>query len=174
MGSLLRLSWAAPADGSQPTGYVLNFYSGAALVASVVVGPVTSVELPIPPGLQGTFSVIVTPLVGATPGPPSEPLTFHIGPGGSACNGAPPVPGELTGSVIDGTATVSWSAAAGARSYIIQAGSSSNASDLFNGNVGSTLSVSASGLPAGFRAYVRVFAVNACGASRPSSEIVVR
>jgi hypothetical protein len=169
------VSWT-PAEGDQPTANLLSFNSGATLAASVMVGPESSVSLPIPPGTQGTFSVIVTPLVGATPGPPSEPLTFHIGPGGSgsACNGAPPAPVGLTGSVIAGTATVSWSAAAGATSYIVQAGSSPNASDLFNGNVGSALSVSASGLPAGFRAYVRVFAVSSCGASAPSTEVVVQ
>ena len=58
---------------------------------------------------------------------------------------------------------VSWNAAAGAASYILRAGSVSGASDLYNAGVGALTTVSASGLPAGFRAYVRVIAVNACG-----------
>jgi hypothetical protein len=172
LGSNLTVSWT-PAEG-QATANLLSFYSGVTLVASVMIGPETSVSLPIPPGTEGTFSVIVTPLVGGTPGPPSEPLTFHIGPGDGGCSGAPLAPGVVTGSVASGTATVSWLPAAGATSYVVQAGSSPNASDLFNGNVGNVLSVSASGLPAGFRAFVRVLAVSACGNSGASAEVLVQ
>jgi hypothetical protein len=44
---------------------------------------------------------------------------------------------------------------------------------VFNGNVGATTSVRAGGLPAGFRAYVSVIAVSACGPGAPSTEILI-
>ena len=51
----------------RPTGHRLDFFSGAALVASVTVGPATSVGIPIPPGTTGSFSVRVTALSGGRP-----------------------------------------------------------------------------------------------------------
>jgi len=85
----------------------------------------------------------------------------------------PAAPSGVTGSFANGIASVGWSAVPGAASYIVRAGSTPGASDLFNGNVGATTSVSAGGLPAGFRAYVRVLAVSACGTSAPSADILV-
>jgi hypothetical protein len=85
----------------------------------------------------------------------------------------PAVPSGVTGSFANGIASVDWPAVLGAASYIVRAGSTPFGSDLFNGNVGATTSVSASGLPAGFRAYVRVLAVSACGTSAPSPDILI-
>ena len=93
---------------------------------------------------------------------------------GSSTPCAPPAaPSGVVGSVVNGNASVSWPAVPGATSYIVRAGSTSGASDLFNGNVGATTSVGASGLPAGFRAYVRVLAVSACGSGAPSADILI-
>jgi hypothetical protein len=85
----------------------------------------------------------------------------------------PTAPATVNASLISGTGTVTWSGVAGATSYLVRAGLTPGGSELFNGNVGNTTSVSASGLPAGFRAFVRVYAVNACGTSGPSAEAVL-
>jgi hypothetical protein len=85
----------------------------------------------------------------------------------------PSPPAGVSASSSSGTAVVTWSAAANATSYIVRAGSAPGGSDLFNGNVGNTTLVSASGLPPGFRANVRVYAVSACGTSGPSSEVLI-
>lgn len=85
----------------------------------------------------------------------------------------PNAPGAVNGSVSNGTAIVSWPAVAGAASYVVRAGSTPGGSDLFDGNVGGVTSVSASGLPAGFRAFIRVYALSACGTSAPSTEILI-
>lgn len=61
----------------------------------------------------------------------------------------------------------------GVTSYIVQAGSQPGGSDIFSGNVGNTTAVSASGLPSGFRAFVRVFGVNACGVGAASPEVEI-
>ena len=86
----------------------------------------------------------------------------------------PAAPGGVNGSVTGGIGRVQWNAVAGATSYIVSAGSSPGASDLFNGDVGNVTSVMASGLPAGFRAFVRVLAVSSCGRSGPSVEFELR
>jgi hypothetical protein len=74
----------------------------------------------------------------------------------------------VTGSIVAGTATVSWAAVPGATSNIISAGSTQGASNVAPPtNVGPNTTVSASGLPPAFSAWVRVMAVNACGQSPP-------
>jgi hypothetical protein len=102
---------------------------------------------------------------------PSNTVDVVVGSAGPCV--PPGVPGGVSGSVVAGTASVSWTAVPGATSYIVRAGSSPGGSDLFNGDVGATTSVSASGLPAGFRAFVRVLAVNACGTSTPSADVLI-
>ena len=86
---------------------------------------------------------------------------------------APMAPSLPNGTFTNGIAAVSWQAVGGATSYVVQAGSVPGASDLFSGNVGSATTVSASGLPPGFRAFVRVYAVSSCGISAASPEIAV-
>jgi hypothetical protein len=90
--------------------------------------------------------------------------------GGCATPSAPSLP---TGSFVNGVATVSWQAVAGATSYLVQAGSLPGGSDIFSGNVGNATTASASGLPSNFRAFVRVSAVNSCGVSAASPEVAI-
>ncbi len=78
----------------------------------------------------------------------------------------------MTGQVSGGLASVSFNASAGATSYIVQAGSQQGLSDLFNANIGNTTAASAP-VPAGFRAFVRIIAVNACGNSAPTADFVL-
>jgi hypothetical protein len=85
----------------------------------------------------------------------------------------PLAPLPPTATFVGGVASVRWQAVAGATSYVVQAGSQSGASNIFNGNVGNTTTVSAAGLPAGFHAFVRVLAVNACGVSAASPEVEI-
>lgn len=56
--------------------------------------------------------------------------------------------------------------------YVLQAGSGPGLSNLFVGDLGSTLTLPAPGVPHGVY-YVRVIAKNACGSSGVSNEIVV-
>ena len=71
------------------------------------------------------------------------------------------------------TASASWPPVGGATSYLVAAGSSPGLSDIFYGNVGNAGAVSA-GVSPGFRAYVRVMAVNACGQSAASAEVFMQ
>jgi hypothetical protein len=170
VGSTLQIAWTAGA-GAAPTAHRLDFFLGGTVVASVNVGAATSASLSIPPGTAGSFTVRVTPIAGATAGPPSAPFPFTIGGGGGGgggCTSAPAAP-AVSGAIIAGTATVSWNAVPGATHYIVSAGSTPGGTNLqAPTNVGATTSVGASGLPLGFFAWVRVIAVNACGQSAPT------
>jgi hypothetical protein len=167
-GATLNIAWTS-GPGATPSSHRLDFFSGAAMVASLTVGPATTVAIPIPPGTQGSFAVRVTAFAGAAAGPPSALFSFVLaGGGGGGCSGPPAAP-VVSGSVQAGTATVSWGPVSGATSYLVSAGTTPGAGNLYApANVGSSTSVSASGLPAGFSAWVRVVAINACGQSPPA------
>ena len=157
-GGILTVSWLAGA-GPVPTSHRLDFYAGAALVATVNAGAGTSIGIPIPPGIQGTFGVRVTARNGSVAGPASELFTFTIGP---ACT--VPASPNVSGGVVGGTASVNWPAVPGATSYTLSAGTVQGGTQyLPPTNIGANTGASASGLPAGFTAWVRVIAVNACG-----------
>ena len=120
---------------------------------------------------NGQYQVRVRAVNAAGISNPSNTVDVVVG---SAAPCVPPgVPGGVSGSVVAGTASVGWSAVPGATNYIVRAGVTPGGSELFNGNVGATTSVSAGGLPAGFRAFVRVLAVNACGTSTPSADVLI-
>jgi hypothetical protein len=173
LGGILNLAWTA-GPGVAPAAHRLDFFSGSTLVASVTTGAGTSIAIPIPPGTAGSFAVQVTPFAGGTAGPPSALFPFTIGgtSGGGGCTGPPSAP-AVNGSIVGGTATVSWAPVASALAYTVSAGSNFGAADIMPPtNVGATTSVSASGLPAGFTAWVRVVAVNACGQSAPGDVLL--
>jgi hypothetical protein len=168
-GGTLNVAWA-PGAGSTATGHRLDFYSGGALVASVNAGAATSVAIPIPAGTQGTFEVRVTAANGAVAGPASLPMTFTIGAGCS-----PPASPALSGAVVNGTASVTWTAVAGASSYVLSAGTTPGGTQyMAPTNLGADTGASASGLPAAFTAWVRVLAINACGQHSAAADFLVQ
>jgi hypothetical protein len=154
----LTVTWVAGA-GASPTSHALDFYAGATPVASVAVGAAPSVGIPIPPGTRGTFSVRVTAFNGTVAAPPSALFPFTIGP---ACT--VPASPNVSGGVVGDSASVTWSPVPGATSYLLSAGTAQGGTQYFPPtNVGGNTGASASGLPPGFTAWVRVIAVNACG-----------
>lgn len=93
--------------------------------------------------------------------------------GATACNAPPKTPIGLTGSIGGGVVQLTWQPSTRATSYILQAGKRSGWSDLFNTDVGNVSSYS--GKVQGNRTmYVRVIAVNACGQSAASTEVLVQ
>jgi hypothetical protein len=168
-GNNLAVAWGTPMTGAAPTAYRLDFHSGSTLVASLTVASMNSAIIPIPPGTQGTFTVTVTALTGSVPGPPAPPATFTLG--GGACSAPPATPTGLTGSFTNGTLSVQFNPVPGATNYIAGVGSTQGASNVFNGSIGNITSASASGLPPGFQAWLRISSQNACGISAPTSDI---
>jgi Matrixin len=156
-GGLLTITWTG--SGPTPTAHRLEFFQGGTPLATVPVGAATSVGLPVPAGLQGAFSVRVTALSGTAASAPSPLFNFTIG---TACT--PPTAPAVTGSIVNGTATISWPPVAGATNYILSAGTTQGGAQILGPtNFGASTGASAPGLPAGFQAWIRVIAVNACG-----------
>lgn len=170
--SSLALSWthidAAALEG-EFTSYRVDFRQGhqdAAPAVASFTTTATSMIVPLPPGLAGSFSVVATAVVGVTPGPSSLRRDFTL------CGDATSAVSGLTASVIGGVARASWDPAAGALTYKIQAGSTRGGDDVYPmSDVGQATSVSAAVGP-GFSAWLRVVAVSGCGASAPSDVLI--
>ena len=168
-GQFLGIAWT-PGAGPSPTTHRLDFYSGEALVTQVTTGPALFAYLPIPPGVSGVYGVRVTAFNGAIAGPASTQVDFTIGPSCSV-----PAAPIVTGGVAGTTATVNWLPVRGASSYLLSAGTTPGGMQyLPQTSVGSDTAASASGLPPGFFAWVRVIAVNACGDHGPATDFLVQ
>ena len=168
-GGFLNLAWM-PGPGPTPTSYRLDFYSGAILVAYVTVGASATTAIPIPPGVAGTFGARLTAFNGAIAGPTSSQVEFTIGP---VCT-VPAAP-ILSGGVVGETATASWPPVPGAITYLLSVGTTPGGTEYVpQTNIGSITTVSASGLPPAFSAWVRVIAVNACGQQGPPTDFLVQ
>jgi hypothetical protein len=83
----------------------------------------------------------------------------------------PAVPSGASATVVGRTVTLRWGAVAGAADYLLEAGSATGASDLFNGPVGPQPTLTAT-VPAG-RYFVRLRARNAAGVSAASAELLI-
>lgn len=168
---LLTVAWT-PVPGAPATAHRLDFFAGTTPVVSVPVGGDDSAVLPVPPGATGIYTVRVTPIVGGAPGASSAAFPFTLGTTPGCATLAAPA---MTGTVVNGVGTVSWQAVPGAAAYLVQAGTAQGGSNLFPAsNVGTATAVSASGLPAGFSAWVRVAAVNACGHPGTPRDVLIQ
>jgi streptogramin lyase len=91
-----------------------------------------------------------------------------------ACPAGQAPASNLASSVSGSTVTLTWSAAPGATSYSLEAGSRASATDLVVYDTGSAnAGYVAAGVGAGTY-YVRVRAKGICGISTPTNEIIVR
>ena len=163
------MSWV-PGPGTPAVSHLLNFFSGSALVATLTAGATTTVAIPLPAGINGLFGVRVTAIVGLAASPPSELFSFTLGAG---CT--PPASPSLSGGVSGGTASVTWPPVAGAASYVLTAGTTQGGTQYVPPtNLGLNTGASASGLPSGFTAWVRVVAVNGCGQQSAPADFLVQ
>jgi len=166
-GEILTVEWIHGL-GAAPTTHRLDFTVDATgQLISLPVGATPRVEIPVPSGTRGTFSVRVTPFNDSLPGPASAAFAFAIGLGVS-CTGPPSSP-NVSGLVSGGTAVVGWPPVAGATHYLLQAGTTPGGSDLVPlTSLGAATGASASEVPTGFTAWVRVVAASSCGLSAPT------
>jgi hypothetical protein len=168
--SLNRISTPGDDLASLAVAYRLDFrqrLDGPIVDSLTTLSTVTVV--PLPPGTLGTFFVTATATNPAGAGPASEPVSFTIG---GPCTGPPDGP-VVSGSVVAGAATVSWPQVPEAAFYILAAGTLPGGTDIYPAtDIGLTNVVTATDLPPGFAAWVRVSAVNACGQSAPTFAFV--
>ena len=173
VGSTLRITWTGVP--SENNGYIVTFHAGTAAtnssatrVGTLTPGLVTSLDVPIPPGVQGTYNVVVA----AISSPGASPATeFTIASGGTGCSGPPPAPTGLTGSRVLRTANIRFNQAAGATSYVIHAGTGQGLSNVFVGNIGNATSAGSDSVDPAIQLFVRVFGVNSCGTSPPTPDL---
>ena len=165
-GTTVRLTWGPPAQGT-PASYVIEAGSsaGASNVATFDTGnPATTLTTAAP---LGTYYVRVRARRGGALGGPSNEVVVNVT---GACS-APFAPAGLTHGVNGPSVQLSWQAAAGATSYLLEAGSASGSSNLLASDIGNVTTLGATAAPGTY--YVRVRALNACGSSPPSNEVVV-
>ncbi len=169
-GGLLTLTWAAPATGGVPTGYVVEAGSATGL-ANIATVPVSARSFTFAPVPNGFYFLRVRARNASGLGAPSVEQMLVVGNVPS-----PPGPPNFSGASVTGsTVTLNWIAPAfGApTSYIVEAGSAPGLSNLAVANTGTAaLTASFGSVPSGTY-YVRVRAVNALGASVVSNERTV-
>lgn len=168
-GSNVTLRWHA-LSMSPIVDFLLEAGSASGLsnIFSGSVGSITQLSASVGPG---TYFVRVKPRTTTHIGNAYNEVSFSVGAGG--CSAPPPAPEHVAGQLHGTAAMISWRPSPGATSYGVQAGSGSGLSNLFEGVVGPIPALSAP-VPAGFRAYVRIYAINPCGISPPSREVLVQ
>ena len=171
-GGTVMLTWSPPSSGDAVFSYVIEAgsASGAADLASFSTGSsATSFTASAIP--NGVYYVRVRGVSEGGVGAAGNEATLTVG--GDTCVG----PGAPTGLTLvsnsGGTVVLAWSPGSGMpTSFLLEAGSASGQSDLANTDVGSTTTMTATGVAAGTY-YVRVRARNACGTSVSSAEITL-
>lgn len=175
-GTTVTISWTAGGGGQ--TSYVIEAGSspGAADFANFdTKSAATFFFAPLVP--NGTYYVRVRARNADGTSGPSNEVTIVVTGGGGPCTAPPGAPTNFTASVSGNTVTVSWQAPAGiqvsgaanaATSYILEAGSTVGASNLFNSDIGNNTSLTATAPNGNY--FARARSRNACGTSGPSNE----
>jgi photosystem II stability/assembly factor-like uncharacterized protein len=161
-GNVVNLEWSAPTGA--PTSYVVRAgsSSGQSNLADFDTGGLaTSLTATAP---NGTYFVRVHARNGWGLGPPSNEVIVNVG-----CTALPTAPGTLSAEVSGLGVTLSWSAAAGAASYRLEAGSAPGLADLAVLSASSATSFQTTAPPGTY--YVRVRGVSACGIGPASNEV---
>ncbi len=173
-GNLVTLRWLAPIGGDPPTSYVVEAgsASGRADLASVDTGA-TGTSLAADNVGAGTYFVRVRARNSAGASTASNEVVVTVLDSTGPCGGAPGAPGHFAASSSGTIVSLSWTASAGATSYVIEAGSFSGANHIVLNDTGTTATFYTSVAPTGTY-YVRLRAKNLCGLSAPANEVVLR
>ncbi len=159
VGALTEFSWAPTAVPSAG-GYVIEGGFGAGqTAASLAVGDVTSVALPLPPG---PIHVRVRALGG------SEVSNEVV----AGCWAPPPSPTGLTATVAGANLSLSWTPAPSAVTTTLLAGTASGSSNIATVPLAGQQSTIAGAVPPGAY-FLRMTSSNACGTSAASGEVLV-
>ena len=169
-GSIVALSWGAPASGAPLTEYLIEAGSapGLANLAVLSTGLAQSLTVGAP---DGVYYVRVRARNAVGVGQPSNEIVVSV-PGGCP---VPPAPVNLGFTVAGSLVTVTWAAPQGGsapEAYIIEVGSQSGAANLGTFDTGSPiLAVAAHVSPGTY--FVRIRSRNACGVGPASNELAI-
>ncbi len=164
-GASVRLAWNRVSGGRS---YRLEAGSATGLtnLANVDLGDAASYETTVP---VGTYFVRVRTVGAAGNSAPSNEVRLAIS-SAAACTTAPPVPQGVSGRTGGVVAALSWQPSFATTGYVLDVGPSSGATAV-SVPVGNVTAFQATA-PSGTH-YTRVRAVNACGSSAPSAEVVL-
>jgi hypothetical protein len=174
-GTTVTLSWSVTSGGDAATSFVIEAGSspGSTDLAVFDTGsPVTALTITgVPPG---TYFVRVRARNASGTSGPSNEVVVVVGttPLPGPCAPTPSAPTNLASTVSGLSFTLQWNGVAGALSYIIEAGSTSGATNLAVLDTGTAANSFSAAAPAGTY-YVRVRAKTTCGTSGASNEIVL-
>ncbi len=167
-GNTLTLTWQPALAGGSVGSYIVQAGSASGLsdIYTGAVGTSTSLGAVVP---LRTYFIRVLAQNSAGASAPSNEVRVDVT---SACV-VPSAP-VLTASRTANLVSAAWTTPAGGplSHYLLQAGRSPNAVDLFNAPVG--LTSSASGVLGPGTYYIRVFAAASCGTSPASNEAMVQ
>lgn len=173
-GGAIVVSWTAPTTGPAPTAYRAHLtYGGVTLPGSPITLPaLTSIASP-GPLTPGNYTIAMSAVAGAAEGPLSAATPFVI-PG--ACAAPPAAAGSFAITKLGGlNVRLIWTAPAGpnpATTYRLQAAIDPGfTAVVLDADVGNVTLLDLAAVPGTF--YVRVVAVNTCGAAVPSNQASV-
>jgi hypothetical protein len=166
----VQLTWGQPVSGAQVIDYVL--YAGSAAGASnlltwVVFGGATEFTTagPVP---DGDYYVRVHGRNRSGLGPPSNEVLLRLGAQASTPPGAP---GVLVAQVEGLRVNLTWDAAPGATSYLLEIGVAPGA-PFTRRNIGGLTAFGVTAPAGGY--YLRVRGINAAGEGQASNEVFVQ
>jgi hypothetical protein len=170
----LTLTWTAVLDALQ---YWLEVGTGPGL-ADLFNGFLTGTQL-VTPGPAGRFWARIHAWNTQGYSTSSNEVDFTLTPGGGPGPGpgpcvAPPTPTNFARQLANGLLTLSWTGAAGATSYQLQAGTTRGSSNAFDGDIGPgpSATFNVAGVPQ-LLYFLRLLAKNLCGTSPPTPDIEV-
>ncbi|MGE0359372.1 MAG: hypothetical protein AB7H93_02990 [Vicinamibacterales bacterium] len=166
-GNTVQLSWV-PGAGGAASSYTVFAGSvpGAVDLAAFPVRGTNALTVNAP---NGRYYVRVVGRNVFGNGPPSNEVTVQVGP--PPCTVAPVAPGPLSHTLAGFAVSLAWGSSPTAAAYLLEAGSTSGATDVGRFALSSATALVVSAPPGTY--YARVRATNACGVSPPSNEVAI-
>lgn len=167
-GTNVTLNWTPASTGPAPATYVVqagtgpgmsNFFDGN-------VGGVRQVSATLG---AGRYFVRVRAVNAFGASDASNEVVLNVGPPVAPVPGAPVLAGTVNGTTV----SLSWTPTAGGTptSYVLEAGTTAGASNVFNGNVGGGTQLAATVTPGTY--HVRVRGLNTGGVGPVSNELIL-
>lgn len=170
-GNHVVLRWGMPLSGAPAIGYIVeaSLSPGGASVARLTVDASLTLAVAAP---SGVYYVRVRAVSAAGQGPPSSEVAVSVGLP-APCSAPPTAPRSFVAAVDGNRIRFTWQAPASgdASRYEIRAGAQPGARTLATVDAGPVLSFDVAAPPGIF--YVAAIAINGCGSSEESSEVVV-
>ena len=168
-GATVTLSWSAPDGGTAVESYRIEAGTAPGRVDVVLSTGGAATTQTVPDAPAGEYFVRVRAQRANGLSEPSNEVRVRVG--AAACL-MPDTPAPLR-AVVAGTAvTLSWTPARGAVGYLLGVGAASDQYGLLVAELPVALATLATTAPAGTY-FARLAAVNACGMSVPSNEVIV-